>query len=52
MIENRQKITASQQKDLLPRLKHDPSVLVGKQIKHKCREEDERIVQWFDATVL
>lgn len=39
---NHEKIIISQQKDLLPSLIENPEKLVGKRIKHKCKEEGSK----------
>ncbi|KAK3084521.1 hypothetical protein FSP39_014699 [Pinctada imbricata] len=49
--EGRNKITVQQQARLLPSFIQDPSKLVGKQIKHRCREENSPEVSWYHAIV-
>ncbi|XP_072049567.1 LOW QUALITY PROTEIN: uncharacterized protein [Amphiura filiformis] len=48
--EQRNHIKAKQQQTLLPELLANPTSLVGKRCKHKCREDDGT-VEWFSATV-
>ena len=47
--EGRNKIKVQQQSDLLPLFIERPSLLVGKKVKHKCREENSREVSWYRA---
>lgn len=49
--ENRKKILITQQKDLLPNFLSNPNTLVGKRVKHKCRDPVTKIVEWFTGTV-
>ena len=39
-------------KSLVEELLNDPSILVGKRIKHKVQETDNNEPEWFDAKVL
>jgi E1A/CREB-binding protein len=50
VAEQRNKLKAKQQLVLLPEYYDNPETLIGKNIKHKCREEDGT-VEWFSARV-
>jgi DNA-directed RNA polymerase subunit H (RpoH/RPB5) len=50
--DNRKEVLISQQKQLLPTFKADPDKLVGKKIKHKCRDPVSKTVEWFKGEVV
>jgi hypothetical protein len=41
------KVLILHQKQLLPTFEADPDKLVGKKIKHKCRDPVSKTVEWF-----
>ena len=50
--EGRKKIIILQQKNLLPTFLENPHSLEGKSVKHKCRDPETRVIEWFAGTVV
>ena len=50
--EGRKKNIILQQKNLLPTFLENPHSLEGKSVKHKCRDPETRVIEWFAGTVV
>ena len=50
--EGRKKILFCSKKNLLPTFFESPHLLEGKSVKHKCRDPETRVIEWFAGTVV
>ena len=48
----RQKVLVTRSKKMLPKIRENPLLLVGKRVMHNCIEDGSEQAEWFNATVL